>query len=201
MQGDGARVSCLLVGKCGRRIGPRAPETTAVSVAAPHGVSAGQSDDLAIVETHAVENVAEVVGRVGVAAVGVGQTAVRGEALVIGGVGRTVGVGAAWTQKWVGGVGGATKRHMRPEWTEGKCRAQETSVLHEWMDVCVCVCVCVYVCVCVCVCDMCLHVRCFSTQRTGAERQCGSAHGFDGNAASENVEVGVGDAELAVPII
>mmetsp|Transcript_4883 Transcript_4883/g.6962 ORF Transcript_4883/g.6962 Transcript_4883/m.6962 type:complete len:202 (+) Transcript_4883:276-881(+) len=65
-----------LVGESGGRVGPWAPVAAAVGVASPEGVAAGEGDDLAVGEAHAVEDVAEVLGGVDAAAVGVGEAAV-----------------------------------------------------------------------------------------------------------------------------
>ena len=64
----------VVVGQDGGGESPGTSEAGAVSVAAAEGVGARQSDNLLVVEAHAVEDVAEVVGALS----GVGQTAVGG---------------------------------------------------------------------------------------------------------------------------
>jgi hypothetical protein len=63
----------VVVGEDGWRKGPRAIEAGSVRVATTQSVGTGQSDDFLIVETHAVEDIAQVVGALGT----IGQATVR----------------------------------------------------------------------------------------------------------------------------
>jgi hypothetical protein len=63
----------VVVGHNGRGEGPGAVEAGAVGVATAEGVGASEGDDLLVVETHAVKDIAQVLGALG----GIRQTAIR----------------------------------------------------------------------------------------------------------------------------